>query len=273
VGAEERQNCDATDTNDADDSAPLTDAVADLHNNVDTAWLGAVADAVEAATLENVADLADSPPCLDASITALIDDFGSRVSPDSYTMKLPSLLTPIMFDYIQNIGLLQLVHDCITNPCGSFSNSITQCRHMWNLRHSPLPKKSIMYWISPSDDATNSNMLYYLTASGLHQVLQQLSTVLGDNIKHLTLYQMMFIIVHSCEELHLHTDFDPSLSKQAYTLLFPILLADGSPPKIIIKQQGSSKLLSFQYEKGHAFLWGTRHAACYCHDKLSQWCL
>jgi len=116
-------------------------------------------------------------------------------------------------------------------------------------------------------------MLYYLTASGLHQVLQQLSTVLGDNIKHLTLYQMMFIIVHSCEELHLHTDFDPSLSKQAYTLLFPILLADGSPPKFIIKQQGSSKLLSFQYEKGHAFLWGTRHAACYCHDKLSQWCL
>jgi hypothetical protein len=96
VGAEERQNCDATDTNDADDTAPLTDAVEDLHNDVDMAWLGAVEDAVEAVTLENVADLVDSPPCLDASIMALMDDFGSRVSPDSYTMKLPSLLTPII---------------------------------------------------------------------------------------------------------------------------------------------------------------------------------
>jgi hypothetical protein len=61
-----------------------------------------------------------------------------------------------------------------------------------------------MYWISPSDDAANSNMLYYLTAGGLLQVLQQLSTVIGDNIKHLTIYQMTFIIVQSCEELHLH---------------------------------------------------------------------
>jgi hypothetical protein len=104
---------------------------------------------------------------VDASVKALLGESGSPIIPDSYTMRLPSGLTPIMFDYIQNVGLLQLFQDCVSNPRWSFSNSITQCRHKWNVRRSVLPPNSIIYWISPSNEATNSNMLYYLTAGGL----------------------------------------------------------------------------------------------------------
>jgi len=106
-------------------------------------------------------------PLVDASVKALLGESGSPITPDSYTMRLPSGLTPIMFDYIQNVGLLQLFQDCVSNPRRSFSNSITQCRHKWNVRRSALPPNSIIYWISPSNEATNSNMLYYLTAGGL----------------------------------------------------------------------------------------------------------
>jgi hypothetical protein len=55
-----------------------------------------------------------------------------------------------------------------------------------------------MYWVSPSDDKTNSNMLYYLTVGGLQQVLEQVATIVSDDVKHLTLYQMTFIIVNFC---------------------------------------------------------------------------
>jgi len=196
-------------------------------------------------------------PLVDASVKALLGESGSPITPDSYTMRLPSGQMPIMFDYIQNVGLLQLFQDCVSNPRRSFSNSITQCRHKWDVRRSALPPNSIIYWISPSNEATNSNMLYYLTAGGLRQVLQQVSTVIGDNINHLTVFQMTFIIVHSSEDLHFHTDFHPRLSGQAYTLLFPIQIVESSPPEVVIQERGSGNVHSFQYEKGHAFIWGT----------------
>jgi len=92
-----------------------------------------------------------------------------------------------------------------------------------------------MYWISPSDEATNMNMLRYFTAGGLQQVLQQVSTAIDDNCNHLTLYQMTFIIIHSCPDFHFHTDFNPSLSGQAYTVLFPLQLVESSPPEVVIQ--------------------------------------
>jgi hypothetical protein len=209
----------------------------------------------------------------DGSIEAMVDELGSHVTTDSYTVHLPSGLTPIMFDYIQDVGLLRLFTAYITTPSRSFSNTIVQCRHQWNVRCSPLPKNSIMYWISPSDEATTSNMLYYLTAGGLRQVLQQLSSVIGEHLNHLTLFQMTFIIVHRCEELLFDTDFHPALSGQAYTLLFPLKLVQTSPPEVVLQQDCTGKLHSFHYEKGCAFLWGpnTMHATAmmnYCDDEF-----
>jgi hypothetical protein len=49
----------------------------------------------------------------DVCIEALLDDSGLRVSQDSYTMRLPLGLTPIMLEYIQNTGLLHLFETCI----------------------------------------------------------------------------------------------------------------------------------------------------------------
>lgn len=130
------------------------------------------------------------------------------------------------------------------------------------MRRSPLPINSNMYWISPSDEGTNMNMLRYLTAGGLQQVLQQVSTVIDDNCNHLTLYQMTFIIIHSCPDFHFHTDFNPSLSGQAYTVLFPLQLVESSPPEVVIQREVTNTVHSFKYERGHAFLWGpnTVHA-------------
>jgi hypothetical protein len=42
----------------------------------------------------------------DGSVKAMVDELGSPVTTNSYTIHLPSGLTPIMFDYIQDIGLL-----------------------------------------------------------------------------------------------------------------------------------------------------------------------
>jgi hypothetical protein len=125
----------------------------------------------------------------DGSIKAMIDELGSPVTTNTYTIHLPSGLTPIMFDYIQDVGLLQLFSACITTPSRSFSNTIVQYRHQWNVHCSPLPKNSIMYWISPSDEAPTSNMLYYLTVGGLRQVLQQVFSVIGEHLNHLPLFQ------------------------------------------------------------------------------------
>jgi hypothetical protein len=128
-----------------------------------------------------------------------------------------------------------------------------------------------MYWISPSDEATTLNILYYLTAGGLFQVLQQVSSIIGYHLNHLTLFQMTFIIVHCCEELLFCTDFHPTLSGQVYTLLFPHQLVQSSPPEVILQQHFTGKVHSFYYEKGHAFSWGpnTMHATAmvnYCDD-------
>jgi hypothetical protein len=63
-------------------------------------------------------------------------------------------------------------------------------------------------------------------------------------------------------EFHYHTDFDLTLSGEAYAALFPLQLMESSPPELVIQEQGTGKVHSFQYEKGCAYLWGpnTLHA-------------
>jgi hypothetical protein len=65
-----------------------------------------------------------------------MDETSSTISPNSFIMKLPSALTPVMLEYVQSIGLYELFSACIASPCWSFSNSIVQCRQHWNVRHS-----------------------------------------------------------------------------------------------------------------------------------------
>jgi len=96
----------------------------------------------------------------------ILDDSGDEIAPDCFQMELPSLLTPVMCDYIKSTGLTDLFHSCITTPCRSFTNSVVQCRMKWLVRRIPLPEKSNIYWISPADDGTNSNLLEHLKKWG-----------------------------------------------------------------------------------------------------------
>ncbi len=47
----------------------------------------------------------------------LMDETSSTISPDSFIMKLPSALTPVMLEYVQSIGLYEVFSACITSPC------------------------------------------------------------------------------------------------------------------------------------------------------------
>lgn len=173
----------------------------------------------------------------DAMIKSVTDTNGDVISSDLYTVQTPTLLTAVMLDFINNLGVKQLFDFCIGQVPKSFQSDSTQSPLKWDIRKRPLPATSDMYWISPADAKSHFNMLSHLGAGGFDIILNAIASVCDQYVAHLTVYQLTFMTISYCSETRFHTDNDDSLSGNVWTVIIPIILPPTSTPELVVKKK------------------------------------
>ena len=195
---------------------------------------------------------------------------------DFYLLDLPPRLTCILKDYINLSKLIQLFDHCITCSPRSFLSDVKMCTRRWHVRRRPF-HPSDMYWISPSDATSHQELLSVLGSGGFEAVLKQIASVLPSHAKHLTVYQLSFMVLSYCQSADIHVDFDDSLSGITWSVIIPVILVNNSPPKLLVKHTISGAVHEWKYELGQALVWGpkTEHstAVVQYNDGVYRMCL
>ena len=205
---------------------------------------------------------------MNTTIKLATDTNGGVLSSDFYTVKTPPLLTAVMLDFVNSLGVKQLFDYCIGQVPRTFKSDITQSPLKWDIRKRPLPDTSDMYWISPADAKSHFKMLSHLGSGGFDHILNAIATVNDQNITHLTVYQLTFMVVSYCSETRFHTDNDDTLAGKVWTVIIPIILPSASTPELIVRNEKTKVDQPVKYNLGEALVWGpgTEHSTaitCY----------
>ena len=190
------------------------------------------------------------------------DSDGVPLSSDFYKMSIPPFLMSIMLDYVESSGLKKLFEYCIDNSPRSFKTDVTQCPMRWDVRRRPQPSACDMYWISPSNLESHVDMLSRLGSGGFDTLLKAIASVLQDDIPHLTVYQLTYVLVSYCNEQRFHTDNDDSLTGDVWTVIFPLILVPNSSPELAVRHSVLKTEHLIKYNVGEALIWGplTEHS-------------
>jgi hypothetical protein len=199
---------------------------------------------------------------MNSTIKLVTDTNGGVLSSDLYTVKTPPLLTAIMLDFINSLGVKQLFDFCIGQVPRSFKSDITQSPLKWDIRKRPLPDTSDMYWISPADAKSHFNMLSHLGTGGFDVIVNSIASVCDQVVTHLTIYQLTFMVVSYCSETRFHTDNDDTLAGNVWTVIIPIILPPASTPELIVKKEKTKVEQPVKYNLEEALVWGpaTEHS-------------
>ena len=195
---------------------------------------------------------------MNSTIKLVTDPNGDILSSDLYAVKTPSLLTAVMLDFINSLGVKQLFDFCIGQVPRSFKTDVTQSPLKWDIRKRPLPDTSDMYWISPADAKSHFKMLSYLGAGGFDVILTAIASVCDQHVAHLTVYQLTFMVVSYCSETRFHTDNDDSLAGNVWTVITPIILPSVSTPELVVKNGMTNVEHPVKYNLGESLVWGPK---------------
>jgi hypothetical protein len=125
----------------------------------------------------------------------VVDEDSHPVALEFYKLETHELLRAVMLDFMNSIRHKKLFDHCIDKTPRSFKSDITQSNMCWNIRKRPMPVKCGMFWISPSSSETHLCLLSHLGSAGFDVVLKAISSASTKHITHLTVYQLMFVLI------------------------------------------------------------------------------
>jgi hypothetical protein len=169
---------------------------------------------------------------LNSTIKLVTDPNGDVLSSDLYSVKTPPLLTAVMLDFINSLGVKQLLDFCIGQVPRSFKTDVTQSPLKWDMQKCPLPDTLDMYWISPADTKSHFKLFSYLGTGCFDVILTAIASVCDQHVAHLTVYQLTFMVVSYCSETCTMMTLLLAMSGLSLFQLFYLL---HPPPELAVK--------------------------------------
>jgi hypothetical protein len=192
-------------------------------------------------------------------VEVVVDDSGSRVSPDMYKLRLPPYFCCILKDYLKSSGLNSLFDHCISKKPRSFLSDATFGHAQWHVKRKRfVGSDSDMFWISPSDFKLHQEVLMHLGSAGFDAVLRGISSIDSSVVRDWTIFQFSFIAVSQCSSTSFHIDFHHSLAGAVWHIMIPLCLVPDSPPELLVNSADDEHTLHHvKYELGVAHIWGS----------------